>query len=127
MNSVWFYSEHPATSIRSFESPLSEYRQSRESTSIEAAIWLARSRFVHARGSFLACVEQLGSGPDPVSAAFRRLISLLLQCMIPLSTNQKIPKPQGDEWPASNTAIPPSTTSVPANCWVKTAMPTSSG
>src|SRR4051794_30190155 len=98
MNSVWFYSEHPATSIRSFESPLSEYRQSRESTSIEAAIWLARSRFVHARGSFLARLERPGRRPEPVSAAFRRLISLLLRCMIPLSTNQKIRKTQGDEW-----------------------------
>src|SRR5258705_9403001 len=103
MNSVWFYSEHPATSIRSFESPLSEYRQSRESTSIEAAIWLARSRFVHERGSFLARVARLGRRPELVSAAFRRLISLLLQWMIPLSTNQKIPQPQRDQWPPSNT------------------------
>src|SRR6185295_6274236 len=62
--SVGFYSERPATSIRSFESPLSEYRQSRESTSIEAAIWLARSRFVHERGSFLARVSRLGTGPN---------------------------------------------------------------
>src|SRR3954470_18796287 len=115
MSSVWFYSEHPATSIRSFESPLSEYRQFRESTSIEAAICLARSRFVHERGSFLARVLRLGRRPEPEAATFRQLIGLLLRCMIPLSTNQKISKSQGDPWPASNTAIPPSTMNAPAN------------
>jgi len=52
MAQLVFYSERPATSIRSFESPLSEYRQSGESTSIEAAIWLVRSRFVREKGSF---------------------------------------------------------------------------
>src|SRR6185436_17086068 len=43
----------------------------------------------------------------------------------PAVNKSENPKPQGDEWPASNTAIPPSTTSAPANCWAKTAMPTS--
>jgi hypothetical protein len=54
MAQLVFYSERPATSIRSFESPLSEYRQFLKSTSIEAAIWLVRSRFVREKGSFLA-------------------------------------------------------------------------
>jgi hypothetical protein len=90
MAQLFFTRNAPRRVFALFESPLSEHRQSRESTSIEAAIWLARSRFVHEKGIFWSGSNEPRSGLDAVPVVFRRLIRRLLQCMISLSANQKI-------------------------------------
>src|SRR6185369_1923338 len=122
MSSVWFYSEHPATSIRSFESPLSEYRQSQNRPALRPQFGSFAAGLCTREGDFWSD-RRLGPLARTRGGCISPVDQLPAAVHDPAVNKSENPKPQGDEWPASNTAIPPSTTSAPANCWAKTAMP----
>src|SRR5215218_885419 len=101
MAQLVFTRNTPRRVFAPFESPLSEYRQSQNRPAMRLQFGSLAAGLCAREGVFWRQSNGLDAGPNLWQAAFRRLISILLQCMIPLSTNQKIPKPQGDEWPAS--------------------------
>src|ERR1700675_2436655 len=114
-----FYSEHPATSIRFDESPLSEYRPSQNRPAIRRQFGPRAPGLCARDGVFWRCVNAQGSGLHPGLPRFGGLISPLPRGMIRPLKIIKTQNTQGDEWPVSTTAIPRKPATAPAKFSVR--------